>query len=233
MIIGIAATKFSPEQLDYLLVQIIQTWNNNEFKLHDKLVGLLRIIGREAKTNKTCSRILEALWELKNRPGLTRHLLLLIYTEHLNVLSGGRLPREAAKRDYLKKCCDDIRKAPGSSIAIASLKHMYEILNSYQKNSNKALKDALADLVVPIMKNLCTSLLKCHSNAYEKSKTADQMFDQTALIDDLFTHEEVVQTHLNSMKFILQEGQLVDWLLLATCFLIFSTPNLYFIHLKA
>jgi len=208
MIIGIAATKFSPEQLDYLLVQIIQTWNNNEFKLHDKLVGLLRIIGREAKTNKTCSRILEALWELKNRPGLTRHLLLLIYTEHLNVLSGGRLPREASKRDYLKKCCDDIRKAPGSSIAIASLKHMYEILNSYQKNSNKALKDALADLVVPIMKNLCTSLLKCHSNAYEKSKKAGQMFDQTALIDDLFTHEEVVQTHLNSMKFILQEGNL-------------------------
>jgi ubiquitin carboxyl-terminal hydrolase 9/24 len=206
VIIGIAATKFSPEQLDYLLAQVIQTWNNNQFKLHDKLVGLLRIIGREAKTNKTCSRILEALWELKNRPGLTRQLLLLIYSEHLNVLSGGRLPRDVAKREYLKKCCDDIKRAPGSSIAIASLKHMYEILNSYQKNSNKALKDALADLVVPIMKNLCTSLLKCHSNAYERATDSNQMFDQSALIDDLFTHEEVVQTHLNSMKFILQEG---------------------------
>lgn len=56
-IIGIAATRFSPEQLDYLLVQIIQTWNNSSFKLHDKLVGLLRIIGREAKSNKTCSRV--------------------------------------------------------------------------------------------------------------------------------------------------------------------------------
>ena len=126
------------------------------------------------------------------------------------MLSGGRLPREAAKREYLKKCCDDIRKAPGSSIAIASLKHMYEILNSYQKNSNKALKDALADLVVPIMKNLCTSLLKCHSNAYEKTKNANKVFDQSALIDDLFSHEEVVQTHLNSMKFILQEGTFSD-----------------------
>ena len=124
------------------------------------------------------------------------------------MLSGGRLPREAAKRDYLKKCCDDIKKAPGSSIAIASLKHMYEILNSYQKNSNKALKDALSELVVPIMKNLCTSLLKCHSNTYEKSKLSNEKFDQTSLIDGLFTHEEVVQTHLNSMKFILQEGNL-------------------------
>jgi len=124
------------------------------------------------------------------------------------VLSGGRLPREAAKRDYLKKCCDDIKKSPGSSVAIASLRHMYDILNSYQKNSQKALKEVLTELVVPIMKNLCQSLLKCHSNAYEKAKLTSRKFDQTALIDGLFTHEEAVQSHLNSMKFILQEGNL-------------------------
>ena len=66
---------------------------------------------------------------------MNRQLLLLIYTEHLNVLSGGRFPREAAKREYLKKCCEDIKKSPGTSVAIASLRHMYEILNSYQKVS--------------------------------------------------------------------------------------------------
>ena len=58
------------------------------------------------------------------------------------------------------------------------------------------------------MKNLCQSLLKCHSNAYEKAKLSNQKFDQSALIDGLFTHEEAVQSHLNSMKFILQEGNL-------------------------
>ncbi len=126
----------------------------------------------------------------------------------MNVLTGGRFPREAAKREYLKKCCEDIKKSAGTSIAIASLRHMYEILNSYQKNSSKALKEVLTELVVPIMKNLCTSLLKCHSNAYEKAKLSNQKFDQTALIDGLFTHEEAVQSHLNSMKFILQEGHL-------------------------
>ena len=57
IIIGIAATKFNSEQLDYLLAQIIQTWNMSSFKLHDKLVGLLRIIGREAKSNKTTTKV--------------------------------------------------------------------------------------------------------------------------------------------------------------------------------
>ena len=126
----------------------------------------------------------------------------------MSVLSGARVPRDVVKKEYIKKCCDEIKKVPGSTIAIASLKHMHDILNSYQKNSNKALKDVLTEVVVPIMKNLCTSLLKCHANAYEKTKLAQQTFDQSVLIDDIFTHEEVVQTHLSSMKFILQEGNL-------------------------
>jgi hypothetical protein len=57
VIIGIAATKFNSEQLDFLLAQVIQTWNDYSFKLHDKLVGLLRMIGREAKSNKIYSKV--------------------------------------------------------------------------------------------------------------------------------------------------------------------------------
>ena len=148
------------------------------------------------------------MWELKNRPGLSRQLLFLIYSEHLNVLSGGRMSKEQAKANYLKKCSEDLKKNPGTSIAIASLKHMYEILNSYQKTNNKALKEVISEIMMPIMKNLCTSLLKCHSNAYEKAKLANKKFDHTTMVDDIFTHEEVVQTHLNSMRFILQEGNL-------------------------
>ncbi len=208
MIIGIAATKFNAEQLDFLLTQITHTWNDSSFKLHDKLVILLRIIGREAKSYKTYTKILEALWELKNRPGLSRQLLLLIYAEHLNVLNGSRQPRDQAKSIYLKKCCEDLKRAPGSSIAIASLKHMHDILNSYQKSANKALKEVISEIVVPIMKNLCTSLLKCHMNASEKAKLLNEKLDHKTLVDDIFTHEEVVQTHLMSIKFILQEGNL-------------------------
>ncbi len=208
MIIGIAATKFNAEQLDFLLSQITHTWNDISFKLHDKLVILLRIIGREAKSYKTYTKILEALWELKNRSGLSRQLLLLIYAEHLNVLNGSRQPRDQAKSVYLKKCCEDLKRVPGSSIAIASLKHMHDILNSYQKSANKALKEVISEIVVPIMKNLCTSLLKCHMNASEKAKLLNEKLDHKTLVDDIFTHEEVVQTHLMSIKFILQEGNL-------------------------
>ena len=50
IIIGIAATKFNSEQLDYLLSLIIQTWIDSSFPLHDKL-------GREAKINKTWSKV--------------------------------------------------------------------------------------------------------------------------------------------------------------------------------
>ena len=60
-IIGSAATKFNPEQLDYLLAQISQTWNDSSFKLHDKLVGLLRVIGREAKYNKIYLKVIKQL----------------------------------------------------------------------------------------------------------------------------------------------------------------------------
>jgi hypothetical protein len=57
IIIGIAATRFNPEQLDFLIDQINQTWNDSSFKLHDKLVGFLRFIGREAKSNKIYGRV--------------------------------------------------------------------------------------------------------------------------------------------------------------------------------
>ena len=56
-IIGSAATRFNLEQLDYLLAQISHTWNDTSFKLHDKLVGLLRFIGRDAKTNKILLKV--------------------------------------------------------------------------------------------------------------------------------------------------------------------------------
>ena len=79
------------------------------------------------------------------------------------------------------------------------LRHMYDILNSYQKNSSKALKEVISEIMMPLMKNLCASLLKCHNNAYEKAKLAQKKFDHKSLIDDIFTHAEVVRTHLNAM----------------------------------
>lgn len=113
---------------------------------------------------------MEALWELKNRPGLSRPLLLLIFNEHLNVLNGGRMPRDQAKNMYIKRCYEDMKRAPGTTISIAALRHMYDILNSYQKNASKQLKEVLNEIVQPLMKQFCTSLAKCHSNAVEKAQ---------------------------------------------------------------
>lgn len=148
------------------------------------------------------------MWELKNRSGLSKQLLLLIFSEHLNVLNGGRMPRDNAKANYVRKCCADLQKCPGGTIAIASLKHMYDILNSYQKNGNKSLKEVLHENVVPLMKTICSSLTTCHANAHAKAQQTNRKFDETILADDIFTHEEVVKFHLQTLKFIVKEGNM-------------------------
>lgn len=101
---------------------------------------------------------------------MSRPLLLLIFSEHLNVLNGGRMPRDQAKSSYIKRCYDDMKRAPGTTISIAALRHMYDILSSYQKNATKQLKEVLHEIVQPLMKQFCTSLAKCHSNAVEKAQ---------------------------------------------------------------
>ena len=56
-IIGMAATRFNSDQLDFLIQQITKTWNDNAFKLHEKLVSFLRFIGCETKTHKIYNRV--------------------------------------------------------------------------------------------------------------------------------------------------------------------------------
>lgn len=205
-IIGMAATRFNQEQLDYLIARVMDTWNDQSSKLHDRLVGLLRFIGRETRNNRVYTQVLEALWELKNRPDLSRDLLVLIYAEHLNVLVSGSSPRDQYKSIYLKKCAEDIKSKPGTSQAIASLRHIHDILNSYQKiSNNKALKEVLEQSVQPLMKGLIASLHECQQKAFNKSIQLGRKFDHTVLVDEIFTHEEVVKATLTLIKFILQE----------------------------
>lgn len=80
------------------------------------------------------------------------------------------MPRDSAKCTYIKRCYEDMKRAPGTTISIAALRHMYDILNSYQKNASKQLKEVLSEIVQPLMKQFCTSLTKCHSNAVEKAQ---------------------------------------------------------------
>lgn len=171
-------------------------------------------------------KILEALWELKNREKISRQLMLLIYNEHLSVLTGCRLPRETNKREYLKKCCEEIKTAPGSTIAIASLKHIFDILNSYQKSAIKSLKvkilnlkiyfstisflikDVVTEILVPLVKTICSSLNKYHKSSCDKAGQLNKSLGPTCFVDEVFTHEEAITHHLELLKFILQEGSM-------------------------
>lgn len=80
------------------------------------------------------------------------------------------MPRDQAKSVYVKKCLEDMKQAPGTTISIAALRHMYDILNSFQKNATKQLKEVINEIVTPLMKQFCTSLARCHSNAVERSR---------------------------------------------------------------
>ena len=80
------------------------------------------------------------------------------------------MPRDQAKSAYIKRCCEDMKRAPGTTISIAALRYIYDILNSYQKNTSKQLKEIVSEIVQPLMKQFCTSLSKCHANAVEKAR---------------------------------------------------------------
>ena len=75
-------------------------------------------------------------------------------------------------------------------MAVAYLKRMHEILNSYQKESNIAFKKVMSNCVVSIVKRICQHLLKYHSNAYERAKEAHLTIKQQSfIIVGIFTYE--------------------------------------------
>ncbi|CAF0802298.1 unnamed protein product [Brachionus calyciflorus] len=198
-LISIASTKFNEEQFDYLIEQIKLTWSDETFKSHDKLLLLFRMIGQDSKIYKTYSKILETLWILKDENIHQPLLIQQIYKEHLNVLSAGRLSRDQSKSLYLKKCLEQIKIEQGLTLkSIYSLKHSFEILLTYKNKSwtsSKNLKDILSEIVVPEIKSICQSLLNYNSNRNES-------------ILNTFKHSEIIDLHLNLIKFILKEGNL-------------------------
>ena len=123
----------------------------------------------------------------------------MIYKEHLNVLNAGRLSRDQAKSNYLRKCLDQIKSQPGLNLnSMYALKHVYDILSTYKNKSwstSKSLKDVLSDIVVPEIKSICQSLLNYNTK-------------RDLHIQTIFTHEQAIDMHLNLIKFILKEGNL-------------------------
>jgi hypothetical protein len=122
------------------------------------------------------------------------------------LLTSGNVPGEKSRKLYLTKCCDEIKPNSGNSTDIASLCHIYDILASHHVSSTKSLKKELRSLVQPIIKLGLLSLQECQNNSINKAKLLNSKLDQTMLVDGIFTHEEVVSSILNLIRFILQEG---------------------------
>ncbi|RMZ93223.1 ubiquitin carboxyl-terminal hydrolase 24, partial [Brachionus plicatilis] len=197
-LISIVTSKFNQEQLDDLIGFIKSTWNDPSFKSHDRLVYLLRLIGQESKNSKTHLKILDALWSLKDQSASTHPFLIqLIYKEHLSVLNTDRVYRDQAKSVYIKKCLGLIDQENKLG-ALYALKHLFDILNSYKTKSwpsVKSLRDVLGEIVVPEIKTLCQNLINYNQFRAQFANT-------------IFSHEQIIDLHLNLLKFALKEGNL-------------------------
>ena len=197
-LISIVTCKFNQQQLDQLLELIKNTWNDPNFKSHDKLVYLLRLIGQESKNSATHRKILNAIWTLKDQIIRSNDHTLnqLIYKEHLNVLNTDRVYSDEAKSIYIKHCFDLIDHQENKLSSLYALKHLFDILVSYKSkswSSSKNLRDVLNEFIVPEIQSFCQFLID-----YNKSR------DQYE--NSIFSHEQIVDLQLDLLKFILKEG---------------------------
>lgn len=196
-LISIVTSKFNQQQLNELIGLIRKTWHDPDFKSHDKLVYLLRLIGQESKNSATHLKILNAIWTLKDEITKQNDYVLnqLIYKEHLNVLNTDRVYSDQAKSIYIKHCIDLIDQENKLN-SLYALKHLFDILVSFKSkswSSSKNFRDVLSEFIVPEIKSFCQILIN-----YNKSQ--DQ-FDNC-----IFSREQIVDLHLDLIKFILKEG---------------------------
>ncbi|CAF1166869.1 unnamed protein product [Rotaria magnacalcarata] len=137
---------------------------------------------------------------------ISRSMLDHLLHSHLHVLSEGRLPYDALKRDYCLRCMTGLERNQGW--VVPAIKYLYDLLRHDSTNTFKDSKSDLISLLVnkhdvisALMQNLSTFQLDVWN------KTDGHMTIDT-LVDGRFTHEESIKIHLDLLSFLLKKGNL-------------------------
>ena len=188
--------------------------------------------------SKTCSKILEVLWELARSNDLPCHLIERALEEHLNVLT--EIPnKETLRKSYVSRCIDDLKNGHqvvnffliNDFVIIISLvfifvfslkkgtlpllRHLLNVAKCIVKGTgvyHKPDKAALAEWNGhhEIIKLLLASLCKCHGQAVSSGKNLNQHLSHETVVDKKYgyLHGQLVYAHLELLQFLLKEADL-------------------------
>ena len=223
-IISAAASKFSLAQFELLSRLIKKKWAECNGWSKEKLLQLIRQIGKEAVNSyqaKSVEAILQLLWDMAHVPEIPKYHVERAFAEHLaiNEMTLNWFPSSSyddIHRLCVLNCLDDIKGT--THCVLPAVKQLYAICKSYSGKSmsmyNKANKATLGELNKQheIVKLLSTSLNKSHAKGVEVSRKLGLALKPDTMVDGRYTHREYVEAHLELMMFLLKEGDLyLSW----------------------
>lgn len=210
-----AAAKFSLSQFELMTKLIKETWEKANDRVREKLLVLIGQIGKEANQMKSTQAILELLWEMAHLPNLPKVLVEKAMQEQLSILTEMTQNKDPMKKMYVLKCVADLKKV--TPHVVPAVKHLHDICKSYLKGTSiyqKADKATLGELNKQheIVKLLSMSLKNCHLTMRAAAMDKGAELNAATLFDERYSEQELVDFHLDLLKFLLKEGDLyLSW----------------------
>jgi ubiquitin carboxyl-terminal hydrolase 9/24 len=208
-ILAYAASRFSQQHMDILLQLIQQSWETaSSDRYREKLLGLIGKIGKDDRTGRTASKILEMLWGLAHLSQLSRQMVELALNSHYSILIDSFHIKDSDKRVYIGKCVEDIKKCQWVVFAINQLHRLSK--GMFRSRYGHKDQQQIADLQkqYDLLRLISSTLAKLHARAVQNCQENGETFSGDTLVDGRFTLEECVDTHLQFMHFLLQDGSL-------------------------
>ncbi|GFO40770.1 ubiquitin carboxyl-terminal hydrolase 24 [Plakobranchus ocellatus] len=202
-IIAAAAVKFEPSQVEHLIHLIQKKWQDDNDRVREKLLSLIGKIGKDAKVPKTTTSALGLLWDLAHLPALSTTLVEQALDEHHAILSDSYSVKEQVKLQYVNKCVEDIKKG---ACVLPILRQLMSISKNIIKNTLQKDKGVINEINKgsDVIKLVTNSLVKCHKLAV--AAVGDGQLKPSTMVDGRYPHSDYVTTHLNFLKYFLEEG---------------------------
>ncbi|XP_019857623.1 PREDICTED: ubiquitin carboxyl-terminal hydrolase 24-like [Amphimedon queenslandica] len=208
-ILAYAASRFSPQHMDTLFQLIQQSWEKaSSDRYREKLLGLIGKIGKDDRTGKTASKILELLWGLAHLPQLSREMVELALDSHHSILIESFHTKDSDKRNYIGKCVEDIKKCQWVVSALLQLHRLAKGMfrSSYGHKDQQQIAELQKQY--DLLRTVSGTMNKIHAKTVAACREKGEELTGNTIIDGRYTQEECINAHLELLHFLLQDGSL-------------------------
>ncbi|XP_067939467.1 ubiquitin carboxyl-terminal hydrolase 24-like [Watersipora subatra] len=210
-IFAAAASQFSPLQFTAFAQLITQNWTQENEDMKHKLISLLGLIGKNAKSNDLGQKVIELLWDLSHREDMMRDMVDTALDEMYVVMVESASIKESYKRKYADRCMESIKKGvwimPALKQLLCIVKHVVKIATN-RVDRSKVLTDIHRNC--DINKLIISSLVSSHQLAVKTAGELSVALHSSMLVDTRYTHQEYIELHLECLQFVLQESNTVS-----------------------